>query len=144
LSDRHLESVRSVSVSDDNFGLCPLTLGPDGATAASCQRRGAIDLRRGPGDRVIRTLPGHAEATWRLAFSPDGQLLFSSGVDSSERDRELEIPFSSIRVWRVSDGKLVAKLPVGQGLGLALAVSRDGHWVASGDYEIAIWPVRWN
>ena len=43
----------------------------------------------------VRTLNGHADWVYAVAFSPDGTLLASGGWDGE------------VRVWNVADGKLV-------------------------------------
>lgn len=131
--------------SDPSVGLCRLTFSANASLIASCERSGAIDLRHLPDGTVIRRLPGHQSGTWRLAFHPGGRLLFSGGTDGREGSHELEMPVSAVRVWRVDDGRLLAKLPAGIGLVHSLAVSKDGRWVAAGmEHEIRLWPVTWN
>jgi len=68
----------------------------------------------------VRRLPGHDEATVNLAFSPDGRLLASGGDDST------------IRIWRVADGRQLRRLTGGSNHVYAVAFSADGRWLASG------------
>jgi WD40 repeat protein len=132
------------SMSDPDAGLCHLTFNRNGTTIASCERRGGIDLRHVPDGRILRVLNGHPEGTWRLAFGTNG-LLFSGGIDGDRRLPDLAVPISSVRVWRLSDGKLLAKLPSDEGFIYALAASSDGRWLATGSIgKIALWRVTWS
>jgi hypothetical protein len=70
-----------------------------------------------------RTLFGHKQAVVGVAFSPTGGLLASGGDDSS------------IRLWRVDDGRLLKTLTGGTNHVYAVAFSPDGKWLASGGRE---------
>jgi len=64
---------------------------------------------------------------YAVTFSVDGEYLFSGGDDGA-------------RVWRVQDGKQVARLEAG-GTVLCLAVSKDGKWIAAGTRpgDVLVW-----
>ncbi len=72
---------------------------------------------------------------YAVAFSPDGQRVIAGGVDSR------------IRVWQISPSAkegtngLIESLFAHDGPIVRLAVSRDGHWIASSseDRTIKIW-----
>lgn len=65
-------------------------------------------------------LTGHDSSTTALAFSPDGQLLASADARGN------------IRLWRVSDGRLLKTVTSPGDVILALAFSPDGAWLVSG------------
>jgi WD40 repeat protein len=69
---------------------------------------------------LVRTLTGSKQAVVSLAFSPDGTWLASGGDDSS------------IKLWRVEDGRLMNTLTGGSSHVYAVAISPDGQWLASG------------
>ncbi len=137
---------RIAAMSDPSVGLCRLTFSPDATSLASCERSGSIDLRAVRDGRVIRVLEGNPVGTWRLAFSPDGKLLFCGGTEKTEEVHREDRSrfFGGVRVRRLGDGKLLARLPVGENSVQSLAVSADGHWLAAGlRDEIALWRVTW-
>ena len=65
-------------------------------------------------------------AIWRMTFSANGEYLVSS--HSQE-----------VRVWRVEDGKEMARLEAKSVC--CLAVSKDGHWIAGGIFwgDVIVW-----
>ena len=134
------------TINESSVGGCRLTFNGNGTTIASCERSGRIDVRQVPDGRILRVVDGHPGGTFRLAFGTNG-LLFSGGTDDSWKQHELDMPISAVRVWRPSDGKLLAKLPAGEageGVVSSLAVSSDGRWLAAGlTYRISLWPVTW-
>lgn len=132
-------------IDDPHVGLCGLTFSPDASGIATCDN-GDVDLRRLPDGGVTQRLRGNPKVTWRLAFSADGKLLFTGGTDSEEGPRrdEASFPLDGVRVWRVRDGKLLARLPTKEQSLRALAVSSDGHWLGAGFADtIALWRVTW-
>ncbi len=114
---------------------------PDGKVLA-VGRGGEIDGTNGKvtlldaetGKKLRELTPGHLNGLTDLAFAPDGKHLFSAGRDTT------------VRVWRVEDGKLLKEL--GQGRGgqfkdwiCAIAVSADGQWLAAADMagQVQVW-----
>jgi WD40 repeat protein len=63
---------------------------------------------------------GHTDEVRSVSFSPDGSLLASGSADYT------------IRLWRVSDGSLVATLTGHTGGILSVSFSPDGSLLASG------------
>lgn len=66
-------------------------------------------------------LTGHEDTAYALAFSPDGQLLASGDTQGV------------IRLWRVSDGRLLKVLTGPNNVITSLAFSPDGAWLLSGE-----------
>ena len=85
---------------------------------------GRISLWDGGSGRLLRHLRGHSAAPMAVAFSPDGALLASSGLDLA------------IRLWSVPEGAPLALLS-GPHLNdvMALAFSPDGLRLASGSMD---------
>jgi WD40 repeat protein len=63
-----------------------------------------------------------------VAFSPDGQILATSSVDST------------VKLWRVGDGKLLRTLQHPEGV-TSIAFSPDGQQLVSGSYDskVRLW-----
>jgi len=74
---------------------------------------------------------GQAGGIRSVAFSPDGSLLALGNRDST------------IKLWRVSDGKLVRTLEGHTGWVLSVSFSPDGRLLASGSFDgtIKLWRV---
>src|SRR5262249_57614599 len=106
--------------------------GPEGKTLAIV-RGGEVDGQNGKvtlldtaGKKIREFAPGHLNGATDVLFHPDGQHLFSSGRDTT------------VRVWRVADGKLVKELGQPRGGQFkdwihAVAVSPDARWCAAAD-----------
>jgi WD40 repeat protein len=114
---------------------------PDGKLLA-VGRGGEVDgpsgkvtlLDPASGKKVRELAPGHLYGVTDLAFSPDGTHLYSSGRDTT------------VRAWRVADGKLVKELGQPRGGQFkdwihAIAVAPDGRWLAAADMagQVQIW-----
>jgi WD40 repeat protein len=69
---------------------------------------------------------------WSVAFSPDGKTLASGSYDNT------------IKLWRVSDGRLMKTLTGHGSSVLSVAFSPDGKTLASGseDNTIKLWGVE--
>jgi uncharacterized delta-60 repeat protein len=79
----------------------------------------------------LRTLEGHTDSVYSIAFSPDGTLLASGSVDNT------------VRLWRVSDGRLLRTLEKHEDKVYSVAFSPDGTLLASGsvDNTVRLWRV---
>lgn len=79
---------------------------------------------------LYHTFIGHSAEGREVAFSPDAQMLATSSVDHT------------VKLWRVSDGKLVRTLVHPQGV-TSIDFSRDGQWLVSGSYDgaVRVWRV---
>ncbi len=121
-------AVVAVAVSGD--GTLALTAGGDGSTADAVY----WDLTN---RRMHRTLKGHTKPIWSVAFSPDERFALTAGADAT------------IRLWRLADGKELARgeNPAGALL-LCAAVRTDGRRVvtADGNGVVRVWrlPESWD
>jgi WD40 repeat protein len=64
-----------------------------------------------------------------VAFSPDGKLLASGGMDGS------------VKLWEVKTGKEAASFPAHRWMVYALAFSSDGKTLASSSEQVKLWDV---
>ena len=76
------------------------------------------------------TFAEHDSGVWTVVFSPDGDLVASSGIDPS------------VKIWQRSDGLLAQSLEHQYGVP-ALTFSPDGEHVATGSYDgfVRVWSV---
>jgi len=104
----HTDRVRGVAFS------------PDGRTLASASSDDTLRLWDSAGGREPRVLRGHTDGLHALAFHPGGRYLVSAGNDAT------------LRVWDLAGARGPLTLP-GSHANKALAFSRDGSLLASGD-----------
>jgi WD40 repeat protein len=78
-----------------------------------------------------KTLTGHSDYLYSVAYSPDGRYLASGSKDRT------------IKIWEVATGKGLRTLTGHSGVVLSVAYSPDGRYLASGsqDKTIKIWEV---
>lgn len=107
-------------------GLLGLAWGQDGRLAVGGRR--SVQIWEAGSRRRLATLRGHRDQVWRVAGSPDGARLASTGEDSS------------VRVWGAGDGEPLAVLRGTWGF-LSLAWSPDGRRLAAGDVNgrLQVW-----
>ena len=78
-----------------------------------------IEIDVGHGSRVLLA----------VTFSADGEYLLTGGKD--------------LRVWRVKDGKEMAKLELEATYVWCLAVSQDGRWITAGGWAgVSVWDAK--
>ncbi|GCL59427.1 serine/threonine-protein kinase [Microcystis aeruginosa] len=84
-----------------------------------------------PVSPLDKTLTGHSETVFSVAYSPDGRYLASGSKDKT------------IKIWEVATGKGLRTLTGHSGVVLSVAYSPDGRYLASGsqDKTIKIWEV---
>lgn len=79
---------------------------------------------------LLHALQGHGDTILNIAFSADGQMLSSTSNDGT------------VYSWRVSDGKMLSRLMLPEGTGLAV-FQVDGQILATLDSEgVKLWRVR--
>ena len=80
---------------------------------------------------LIRTLSGHTNPVWSVAFSPDGTTLASASSDST------------VKLWSTETAKNTATLYGHTDIVLSVAFSPDGTTLASGAHDgtIRLWDV---
>ncbi|NCQ94485.1 MAG: protein kinase [Microcystis aeruginosa W11-03] len=78
-----------------------------------------------------KTLTGHSDEVFSVAYSPDGRYLASGSIDQT------------IKIWEVATGKELRTLTGHSGGVFLVAYSPDGRYLASGsiDQTIKIWEV---
>jgi hypothetical protein len=88
---------------------------PAANAADSAIAQGEIKLWDVASGREVRTLSGHTDWVWSVAFSPDGRLLASGSWDTT------------IKLWEVASGSLVRSLTGHPGFGVnSVAFSPTG------------------
>ncbi len=96
-----------------------VAVSPDGHLVASAGEDRIISIRDFDMWNPVRELKGHEKTIHSLCFSSRGEWLASGDLAGT------------IRVWQVSDGKLLKTLP-SEGEIWSVACSGDGRWLASG------------
>ena len=111
-------------------GALDLAWSPTGDRLALAGWEGKVSILDAAGGACLRTLPGHPQQVQSVAWSPDGTQIASSSF--------------SVKLWRVSDGTLLADLGgTGQWI-TGLTFSPDGKLLAGADGagKIDIWDLQ--
>jgi WD40 repeat protein len=119
------------------------TASPDGLVLAGAKRDGTIYLWDAATGREVRRLPGHRDAVWALAFSPDGKTLASGGgpLEYTVKKGGEAGSDTVIRLWAVSAGKEQARCQGHRGAVRLIRFAPDGKTLASegADNALILW-----
>jgi WD40 repeat protein len=119
-------------------GAAHATFSMRGTWVASGGYNAPIELWDIETGEVLKTLEGHTDRVFGLAFSPDGVLLASgSGMGPSD------VSDYTLKIWDVDSGRELHALQGHSGDIHAVAFSPDGTLVASAstDYTVRLWNV---
>jgi WD40 repeat protein len=78
--------------------MCCSTISPDGRTLASGSADQTVKLWDVASGQVLRTLTGHADIVFSVAFSADGRTLAAGSSDNK------------VKLWDLSSGQLLRTL----------------------------------
>jgi WD40 repeat protein len=89
----------------------------------------------------VRQFVGHADAIGPVAFSPDGQIVFTGAFVEPGAARDCDV-----QLWNASTGDKLRRLKGHRAGIFSAALSRDGKLFAAGGYEpdasIIVWDVK--
>jgi WD40 repeat protein len=117
-----------------------LAISPDGQTLATSMFWGIIKLwSLSTGEKIyILTDDSHTEHS--LAFSPDGKILASGGLDFDSTDNDSD-PYGTIELWNLDTRQKICTLMGHSDRVHSVAFSPDGQTLVSSsqDNTIKIW-----
>ncbi len=120
------DRLRAQLVSDGLLQAGRFALSPDGRTAACCGQKVLMwDVKTGA---AIASPPGHTGWVRALAYSPDGRVVLTGGVDGTAR------------FWSASTGRPAGPVLRHSGPVMDVAYSRDGRRVLTAvDRAVRLW-----
>jgi RNA polymerase sigma factor (sigma-70 family) len=111
-----------------------LALSPDESLMAAAHPEEGVVLVDAATGKQKRILKGGDRWIYRLAFTPDGRRLVTSGEERK------------LRIWDVASGRELRAWSEQGGLTACLAISADGRWLASAPvlyrvnkYDVTLW-----
>ncbi len=110
-----------------------LAFSPDGKLIATGNGK-SVKLWDATNGQELKTLSGHTDLIWSVAFSPDSKQLASGSHDKS------------VKVWDIAKGDEIKTLTGKDGAFLSVAFSPDGKWLAGatsyGESYVMLWETR--
>ncbi len=104
-----------------------LAFSPDGRWLAAGGDEGVLNLYEVASQGTMQRLAGHSRTVWSLCFSPDSNILVTSGEDSEAI------------VWDTNTGQLRRRLGCDQGGVVAFSASDSTLAVGDGRGNISLW-----
>lgn len=125
------ELQKTLTVSDNPFGLARASFSPDGQLLLTCGWEPVVKLWNVSSGERVAELSGHVATVVAAAFSPDGKVVASASADQT------------IRLWDVGKREEIARLQGHENEVWALAFAPDGRTLVSGgeDGAIKLWDV---
>jgi len=99
-------------------------------------RYGEVEIRDSETRQLIRTLKGHLGTVNTVQFVPQGKVMIAAGG--------LAGLGGQIKIWNVTEGKLIRSIDTHRDAIYALAISPDGKTMATGSYDkqIKLWDLE--
>ncbi len=127
----YIEPVLTIPPTDSKFGIDDCSFSPDGKTLMALSDFAPITIRDSRSGKVrftYKDFPSDASPL-SCAFAPDGKRALCTGRDGS------------VKIWNISSGKTLLKIPAHSSYVMDAAFSPDGTRIvsASWDKTAAIW-----